>query len=119
MTVITENTRRWTAIYRCDAGGVHLVYQIVNIGMTRSEFLALNRSVQEAAARSGWDEEYPACVSLHYRSTTVAIRADQLREIALTLSDAAARIQCLVELEEPDGIESLHAHHSIPHVRLN
>ncbi len=45
------NSRRWIAIYRCDAGGVHLVYQNVNIGMTCSEFLALNRSVQEVAAR--------------------------------------------------------------------
>lgn len=120
MNVIAENTRRWIAVYRCDAGGIHLVYQNVNIGMTCSEFLALNRSVQEVAARSRGDEGYPACVSLHYRSTTVAIRADQLREIALTLSDAAARIECLVELEESDGEEeSLHAHHSIPHVRLN
>ena len=119
MNVIAENTRRWIAVYRCDAGGIHLVYQNVNIGMTCSEFLALNRSVQKVAARSRGDEGYPACVSLHCRSTTIAIRADQLREIALTLSDAAARIECLVELEESDGEESLHAHHSIPHLRLN
>ena len=119
MNVISENTRRWIAVYGCDAGGIHLVYQNVNIGMTCSEFLALNRSVQEVAARSRGDEEFPACVSLHFRSTTIAIRADQLREIALTLSDAAARIESLVELEESGVEESLHAHHSIPHVQLN
>ncbi len=47
MNVITENTRRWTAVYRCDAGGIHPVYQNVNIGMTCSEFLVLNRSLQK------------------------------------------------------------------------
>ena len=120
MNVICENARRWIAIYRCEAGGIHLVYQNVNIGMTRPEFLALNRSLQEVAARSDGGEQFPACVSLHYRSTTVAIRADHLREIALTLSDAAARIECLVEVEEEsDQDEDRHVHHPIPHVRLN
>ena len=119
MNVISENTRRWIAVYRCEAGGIHLVYQNVNVGMSCLEFLALNRSVQEVAARSEGGEEFPACVSLHYRSTTIAIRADQMREIALTLSDAAAHIECLVELEESDVEEGLNSHHSIPHVRLN
>ena len=119
MDVITENTRRWIAVYRCEAGGIHLVYQNVNIGMTCSEFLALNRSVQEVAARKGGGGQFPACVSLNYRSTTIAIRADQLPEIALTLGDAAAHIECLAELEESGAEECLHSHHSIPHVRLN
>tara|TARA_B100000686_G_scaffold343536_1_gene424559 strand:+ start:328 stop:714 length:387 start_codon:yes stop_codon:yes gene_type:complete len=128
MQVMAENPRHWLTIYRCDTGGMHVVLENTNIGMSSEQFLVLNSNVQKALTHIESAESIPSCISIHYESTTIAIKSDPFKDIAKTFDNAAARMDLLMNKESNSQntycTQSVneqigHTHHITPQVRLN
>ena len=79
-----------TSIYCCEHGGIHLVYQNINIGMHPTEFCALNKHIQDAVRRINegtWPCPY---VSLKYSTTVVCLAIGALQPLAAAMAAAGA-----------------------------
>ena len=91
-----------TSIYCCEHGGIHLVYQNINIGMHPTEFCALNKHIQDAVRRINegtWPCPY---VSLKYSTTVVCLAIGDLEPLAEAMDEAAVAIETILDLDLGD-----------------
>ena len=91
-----------TSIYCCEHGGIHLVYQNINIGMHPTEFCALNKHIQDAVRRINegtWPCPY---VSLKYSTTGVCLAIGDLEPLAEAMDEAAVAIETILDLDLGD-----------------
>ena len=91
-----------TSIYCCEHGGIHLVYQNINIGMHPTEFCALNKHIQDAVRRINegtWPCPY---LSLKYSTTVVCLAIGDLEPLAEAMDEAAVAIEIILDLDLGD-----------------
>ena len=91
-----------TSIYCCEHGGIHLVYQNINIGMHPTEFCALNKHIQDAMRRINegtWPCPY---VSLKYSTTVVCLAIGDLEPLAEAMDEVAVAIETILDLDLGD-----------------
>ena len=91
-----------TSIYCCEHGGIHLVYQNINIGMHPTEFCVLNKHIQDAVRRINegtWPCPY---VSLKYSTTVVCLAIGDLEPLAEAMDEAAVAIETILDLDLGD-----------------
>ncbi len=90
------------SIYCCEHGGIHLVYQNINIGMHPTEFCTLNDSVQEAMRRNDQGSLPSPYVSLTYSTTTICLTIGDLGPLAGAMQEAATAIENILDLAIDD-----------------
>lgn len=94
------------AVYRCQKGGIHLVYQNLNIAMTPLEFYRLNQCTQEAQGRIERGEWGAACVLFSYRTTSLVLTTEEFAPLAQTMGQANQTVEALLELESWEKLTS-------------
>ena len=90
------------SIYCCEHGGIHLVYQNINIGMHPTEFCVLNKHIQDAVRRINegtWPCHY---VSLKYSTTVVSLAIGDLEPLAEAMDEVAVAIETILDLDLGD-----------------
>lgn len=95
-----------TAVYRCQKGGIHLVYRNLNIGMTPVEFYRLNQCAQEARGKIERGEWGPACVLLNYKTTSLVLTTEDFVALAQTMAQAGQTVETLIELESWEELDA-------------
>jgi hypothetical protein len=95
-----------TAVYRCQKGGIHLVYQNLNIGMTPVEFYRLNLCAQEARGKIERGEWISSCVLLSYKTTSLVLTAEDFVALARTMAQAGQTVEALIELESWEEVDA-------------
>lgn len=99
-----------TCVYRCDAGGLHVFYSYVNIGMPSANFRQFSQNVTETLERIQAGEWDTPCVNLHYWTTTVVIPVEEFVPFAFTIQQATR----VLELEESSYVEPEDGSHDLP-----
>jgi hypothetical protein len=102
MTVLADNTMHAIRVFRCDHGGIHLVYHNVNISMTPPDFTALSARLQDALLQvdsGNWEEPY---ASIRYNHAILFVEVEVFPVFAKTVFQAAAQLERLELRDDTD-----------------
>ena len=99
MDIIAEDVKKWIIFYRCTYDEIHIVYQNVNISLTRSAFYQLYSQVRALGSQIIEDRINPAVISFQFENFNLALSSEQFSEIKLTFDEAISKLELLEVLE--------------------
>lgn len=86
MDIIAEDVKKWIIFYRCNYDEIHIVYQNVNISLTRSAFYQLCCQVRALGSQIIEGRIDPAVISFQFENFNIALSSEQFSEIKLTIA---------------------------------